>query len=1175
MLEQRFPKSLNNSNQNSNQASASNTEPLVKKTSSPQSSQSSRSIWQRLTQPWSNLNFQTKLTILLMASAALPVVAVTQSLVNLNHNRELNTIKAALQKDGRAFTQEYVLWTQVESEAQAKNLASLVQASDIDLSNPQAVAARRTYLQNFLIIENGADPETNKSFQIITDAQGRTIAQDIQILADDFSQSPALPGKNAAAEPKYRQVSIPTGINLSNIPIVKNALTANRPLSGMELLKTDSLQRLGLASQAEIGVRSQPINNIPQAKQPSPQGTYDIDGGKMGLVSMAVHPVKINNKLVGTVIVGALQNRNYALTDKFSQSYNVPTATVFAQDWRVATNVPYSDGQTRAVGTRVAREVADVVLKQGKDFSGQTNIIGQKYLTFYSPLYDHQKELNPTQAKPVGIAYIGQSLAEVEQGLSQQQLTAYTIGGGILVLIGLVSIPIANSFSRPLRRISGFAQKVGAGEQGLRLELTERQDEIGVLSQELNQMASNLESDLEARHQEAERARFFTKIATSRSNDLQAVFNQALAGAREILQADRVVIYRFNPDWSGYILAESVLPGFPRALNNKIEDACISQKLIEAYKKGRVVPTDNVYAAGFHPEHLQLMDRLQIQANLVTPIVEGEELYGLLIAHHCAAPHQWQQNEIDFLTQTSAQLGLILDRITSLEQTQALAERASLVKDITVKLAQATQAENIFATAVTEIRSALNSDRVVIYSFNDKWQGTVTAESVGVGFPKALGAKIDDPCFADRYVERYRAGRVQATNNIYKAGLTECHIKQLSTFAVQANLVAPILQGGKLLGLLIAHQCSAPRNWEQADIDLFSQLATQVGFALDRANLLEQQKAAKEFLQKRALTLLTEVDPLSKGDLTIRATVTEDEIGTVADSYNSTIGSLRKIVGQVQQAAIQVAATTTSNESSVQGLSVEALRQTQEIAAALEQVQQMSNSIRVVVANASQAEAAVQQANATVQAGDAAMNRTVDGIIAIRETVTETSKKVKLLGESSQKISKVVNLIGRFAAQTNLLALKASIEAARAGEEGRGFAVLADEVRALARQSADATSDIEALVKDIQTETNEVVAAMEAGTEQVAAGTRLVDETRQSLNKITAVSSEIGSLVAAIAQAAAIQSQASESVTSKMSGVAAIADKTSTEVTSVSASFKELQAVAQELQASVGQFKVN
>ncbi|NES21449.1 MAG: HAMP domain-containing protein [Symploca sp. SIO3E6] len=345
--------------------------------------------------------------------------------------------------------------------------------------------------------------------------------------------------------------------------------------------------------------------------------------------------------------------------------------------------------------------------------------------------------------------------------------------------------------------------------------------------------------------------------------------------------------------------------------------------------------------------------------------------------------------------------------------------------------------------------------------------------------------------------------------------------------------------------------------------------------AEEQRRLQEEQRQLKEELQKRALELLMEVDPISQGDLTIRAKVTEDEIGTIADSYNATVGNLRKIVIQVQAAANQVAETTNNNELVVQSLSQEALRQTEEITTALEQAQEMAQAVQLVATNAQQAEAVVQQAAQTVEEGDDAMNRTVEGIMTIRETVADTAKKVKRLGESSQKISQVVNLISSFTEQTNLLALNASIEAAHAGEEGRGFAVVADEVRSLSRQSAEATAEIEKLVASIQTETNEVVAAMEAGTEQVVTGTKLVDETRQSLYKMTVASAEINHLVEAIAQAAVVQSTASETVTKTMSDVAAIASRTSTEANTVSSSFEQLRQVAQLLQEEVGQFKVS
>jgi methyl-accepting chemotaxis protein PixJ len=520
------------------------------------------------------------------------------------------------------------------------------------------------------------------------------------------------------------------------------------------------------------------------------------------------------------------------------------------------------------------------------------------------------------------------------------------------------------------------------------------------------------------------------------------------------------------------------------------------------------------------------------------------------------------------------------------------AQLTTQVNSLVGEFRRSLKRDDILSVATTSLRDVLKTDRVIVYHFHDDWNGTVAVESVLPQYRAILGEIVQDP-FREGLIDAYRDGRVRSMNDIYAEELAKCHQELLVNFQIRASITAPLLQNGKLIGLLCAHQCDGPRQWETTEVDLFAQVAQQAGFALEQADLLEntetarvearreadartqEQQDQKEFLQRRALELLMEVDPVSQGDLTIRAKVTPDEVGTIADSYNSIIRSLRQLVVDVQGASATVSQTASSNEASVQQLSEEARRQMATITEALIQVQATVVSVKGVTTRALEAEQGVKLAAAAIAEGDIAMDKTVAGISAIRETVSETAKKVKRLGEASQKISKVVNLINGFAAQTNLLALNAAIEAARAGEEGRGFAVVAEEVRSLAQQSSAATAEIEHLVEEIQTQTNEVVVAMEAGTEQVVEGTQLVEATRTKLNEITSVSATIKRLIGEISEATAVQTLAYETVSQTMAQVATIADDSSKQSDHVAQSFSRLLDVADALQVSVSQFKVS
>jgi methyl-accepting chemotaxis protein len=451
-----------------------------------------------------------------------------------------------------------------------------------------------------------------------------------------------------------------------------------------------------------------------------------------------------------------------------------------------------------------------------------------------------------------------------------------------------------------------------------------------------------------------------------------------------------------------------------------------------------------------------------------------------------------------------------------------------------------------------------------------------------------MGSMIEDPLRPES-VDRFREGHAIAMDDIATANLTKCHCEILDRLQVKANIVAPIMRNGELIGLLCAHQCSGPRKWELEEVDLFRQLSAQIGYALDQAALLEQTDAArqqaeqlseerrqqKEDLQLQLINLLGEVEGAVEGDLTVRADVTAGDIGTVADFFNSIVESLRDIVTQVKDSATQVNTSLGSDELAIRQLSEEAVRQANETSRTLSSVQQMVQSIQTVSSSARQAADVARSASMTAETGGMAMDLTVQNILNLRETIGETAKKVKRLGESSQQISKVVSLINQIATQTNLLAINAGIEAARAGEDSQGFAVVAEEVGELAARSAAATREIEQIVATIQRETSEVVEAMEQGTSQVVEGTRLVDNAKQSLEQILTVSRKIDDLVQSISEATVSQVETSQAVTNLMQDIVQAAGRTSQSSLSVSQSIRQTVDVAKQLQESVGTFKVS
>lgn len=806
---------------------------LSNKRQSPETQNNSVAWWQRPKQFWNNIPIRAKTTILLIVTATVPVIAVTQGIVEVSRREALKGLENRLETELTLLEEE--IYAQKQSlEANANTLALSVRAANINLDNADSVAANSQKLQSF--IEAAREQTSNASFYMITDGRGRTVAQYVQAVEDDGLEYPLLPTETSS-KTQLQSVQLESNIPLGDVPIVNNALELSRPLSGFELLSSDVLKRIGLDWQASIGIRYQNTEGLPEPKQPYPEGTFDIDGGKAGFVLMAVKPIRLENNEVGTAIVGTLVNNNFELVDRLKEITGVPTATIFAQDWRVSTNVPYTDKETRAIGTRVSRVVADTVLNKEQVFLGNANIIGIEYLTGYSPIYNHLQQINEEEAKPVGIAYVGEPQTQVAQELKQITLAGYTVGGVVLLVV--VTALILAPSDKSIPRLTEFATQVASGESGVRLNITNRKDEIGVLTYSLNEMAQNIDANLEARQREAER-----------------------------------------------------------------------------------------------------------------------------------------------------------------------------------------------------------------------------------------------------------------------------------------------------------------------------------------------QRQERERLEREIFQLLVEISDATEGDLTVRASLSSMEMSTVADLFNAIIDSLQEIAIEAKQSTSQVGSSLQENEQAIRALAEQAIREAQETRDTLLSIEQMSQSIREVAENASQAAAIADDTNNTVLESSNAMDLTVDSILNLRTTVGVTAKKMKRLGESSQKISQAVSLIEEIALRTNLLAINASVEASRAGEQGQGFTVVAEQVAALAEQSAAATKEIATIVADIQLETQEVSEAMETGTTQVVDTTRMVESTKQSLAVVLSKSQEINQLMRSIAQATESQTDTSQSVTKLMQQIAQLSEASSLSSKQVAESMVATAQVAQSLETSVAKFKV-
>lgn len=383
-----------------------------------------------------------------------------------------------------------------------------------------------------------------------------------------------------------------------------------------------------------------------------------------------------------------------------------------------------------------------------------------------------------------------------------------------------------------------------------------------------------------------------------RTLDLDTIFQTTATEVRHLLQADRVAVFQFDLD-SDFSLAElvseDVAPNYTSSLAAKVEDHCFAKYKTPYYQQNHIFTINDVDNASLLHCHREILAKFQVRANMVAPLLKGEQLWGLLCIHQCSGPRHWKTSEKGFVTKIATHLSVALQQAELLSQTQErsqalqqaldqvqrqkqhlaqVAEQEKALARVIKRIRQTLDLQSIFYSTTEEVRQMLQCDRVAVYRFSENWDGEFLYESVGEGWKLLTEEFGETPIWEDTYLQqtqggRYRHHQTLAVDDIYHAGLAQCHIDVLAQFQVKAFIVVAVFVGNQLWGLLGVYQNTGPRSWRKREVELAKQVANQLGVAIYQSELLTQTQQQSDILQSTLADLNAIVDNLGDGLLVI------------------------------------------------------------------------------------------------------------------------------------------------------------------------------------------------------------------------------------------------------------------------------------------------------------------
>lgn len=453
--------------------------------------------------------------------------------------------------------------------------------------------------------------------------------------------------------------------------------------------------------------------------------------------------------------------------------------------------------------------------------------------------------------------------------------------------------------------------------------MEENQAAEALASSQAAENSRNVEIDIQRTNEPyGEQLKALTRVIARvrESLDLETIFKTTVTELRQLLYCDRALVLRFYPElnWQGEFISEDVGGMWISTLHEQVQDDCFAEKFASQYQQGKIKVISDIYQNNLSDCYIQLLERFQIRACIIAPLLKGEQLWGLLCIHQCSSVRSWEAREIEFVKQIAEHLGVALQHNELLAQARSQIEQQKALVSVIARIRESLDLQIIFKNTATEVRQLLKADRVGVFRFYPEldWEGEFVSEDVASGWSSAMSARIHDHCFGDQFAPAYQNGRISVMPDIYQSGATDCHIEILEKFQVRANLVAPLLQGKELWGLLCIHQCNAPRYWESSEIEFVQQIADQLSVAIQQAKYLNQVEVQATELAKAA-----ERDRAAERQKNLAKTIEKIRRSFDLETiFNTAVGEIRQIL-EAERAVIYRFNPDWSGEFAVESVS--------------------------------------------------------------------------------------------------------------------------------------------------------------------------------------------------------------------------------------------------------------